>query len=79
MATARPLLRTGTLLPRAGVWLRFYQPYAGRRLGMSGWLSRFLAAIGIGGGKAEADVSYDPALDDRAKGGAPGPGDPDLE
>jgi hypothetical protein len=45
---------------------------------MAGWMSRFLAAIGAGGRKAEADVSYDPALDDKAKGGARGPGDPDV-
>jgi hypothetical protein len=38
---------------------------------MSGWVSRFLAAIGAGGHKAEADVSYDPAVDDRS-------GDSDL-
>jgi hypothetical protein len=35
---------------------------------MSGWVSRFLAAIGAGGHKAEADVSYDPAVDDKAGG-----------
>ena len=28
---------------------------------MTGWVDRFLAAIGLGGRKAEADVSYDPA------------------
>lgn len=28
---------------------------------MNGWMDRFLAAIGLGGRKAEADVSYDPA------------------
>ena len=28
---------------------------------MTGWIDRFLAAIGLGGRKAEADVSYDPA------------------
>ena len=56
----------------------FRQPRAGRQSGMAGWVSRFLAAIGVGGRKAEADVSYDPALDDKANGGAPGPGHPDL-
>jgi len=35
---------------------------------MSGWVSRFLAAIGAGGHKAEADVSYDPVVDDKAGG-----------
>lgn len=28
---------------------------------MAGWIDRLLAAIGIGGRKAEADVAYDPA------------------
>jgi hypothetical protein len=28
---------------------------------MTGWIDRFLAAIGLGGRKAEADVSQDPA------------------
>jgi hypothetical protein len=46
---------------------------------MRDWISRFLAAIGAGGRKAEADVSYDPALDDEAGGGdippPPEPGD----
>jgi hypothetical protein len=28
---------------------------------MAGWIDRLLAAIGMGGRKAEADVSYDPA------------------
>jgi hypothetical protein len=45
---------------------------------MAGWISRFLAAIGAGG-KAEADVSYDPALQDSAKGGEAGSGGSDLE
>ena len=36
---------------------------------MHPWISRFLAAIGVGGRKAEADVSYDRALDDDASGG----------
>jgi hypothetical protein len=45
---------------------------------MSGWLSRFLAAIGAGGRKAEADVSYDPALEDQTEGGKPGSGGSDL-
>lgn len=30
---------------------------------MTGWKDRLLAAIGLGGRKAEADVSYDPARD----------------
>ena len=45
---------------------------------MSGWVSRFLAAIGAGRHKAEADVSYDPVVDDNADGGTPGPGGSDL-
>ena len=32
-------------------------------------MSKFLAAIGLGGNKAEADVSYDPALDEDVTGG----------
>jgi hypothetical protein len=44
---------------------------------MAGWISRFLAAIGARG-KAEADVSYDPAIQDSADGGTPGPGGSDL-
>jgi hypothetical protein len=36
---------------------------------MRNWISRLLAAVGAGGRKAEADVSYDPALDDDASGG----------
>jgi hypothetical protein len=53
---------------------RRVSPAAGRVAGgpMSGWVSRFLAAIGVGGHKAEADVSYDPAVDDRS-------GDSDLD
>jgi hypothetical protein len=46
---------------------------------MSGWVSRFLAAIGAGGHKAEADVSYDPAVDDSVDGGMPGTGGSDLD
>ena len=46
---------------------------------MSGWVSRFFAAIGAGRHKAEADVSYDPVVDDNADGGAPGPGGSDLD
>jgi hypothetical protein len=33
----------------------------GKRLRMAKWVERLLAAIGVGGRKAEADVSYDPA------------------
>jgi hypothetical protein len=39
-------------------------------------MSRVLAAIGIGGNKAEADVSYDPALDHDATSDISGPGEP---
>ncbi len=46
---------------------------------MSGWVSRSLAAIGAGRHKAEADVSYDPVLDDNVDGGTPGPGGSDLD
>lgn len=45
---------------------------------MTKWLSRFLAAIGAGGRKAEADVSYDPALENKTAGGTPGSGGSDL-
>ena len=45
---------------------------------MAGWMSRLLAAIGIGGNKAEADVSYDPALDEEASGGERGAGGSDI-
>lgn len=45
---------------------------------MAGWMSRLLAAIGAGGRKAEADVSYDPAVQDNTDGGTPGPGGSDL-
>jgi hypothetical protein len=45
---------------------------------MANWLSTILAAIGAGGRKAEADVSYDPALEDQATGGTPGSGGSDL-
>src|SRR3954452_12811463 len=38
---------------------------------MAGWIHRFLAAIGAGGHKAEADVSYDPALENHAAGDTP--------
>ena len=44
---------------------------------MAGLMKRFLTAIGIGG-KAEADVSYDPALDENATGGEKGAGGSDL-
>ena len=46
---------------------------------MAGWMSRILAAIGIGGSKAEPDVSYDPALDEDAAGGEKGAGGSDLK
>jgi hypothetical protein len=46
---------------------------------MANWLNRFLAAIGAGGRKAEPDVSYDPALDDKTAGGTPGSGGSDLK
>jgi hypothetical protein len=46
---------------------------------MTELIRRFLAAIGVGGHKTEADVSYDPALDDNAAGGEPGPGGSDLK
>ncbi|HWG00980.1 MAG TPA: hypothetical protein VG164_03920 [Trebonia sp.] len=45
---------------------------------MAGLISRFLAAIGAGRRKAEADVSYDPALTDNTDGGKPGQGGSDL-
>ena len=45
---------------------------------MPQWISRFLAAIGVGGNKAEADVSYDPALDEGAGGGEKGAGGSDI-
>jgi len=45
---------------------------------MSGWMSRVLAAVGLGN-KAEADVSYDPALDEDATGGEKGAGGSDLK
>jgi hypothetical protein len=45
---------------------------------MAKWLSRILAAIGAGGRKAEADVSYDPALENQTTGGTPGSGRSDL-
>jgi hypothetical protein len=46
---------------------------------MTELIRRFLAAIGVGGHTTEADVSYDPALDDNAAGGEPGPGGSDLK
>jgi hypothetical protein len=46
---------------------------------MAELIRRFLAAIGVGGHKTEADVSYDPALDENAPGGEPGPGGSDLK
>jgi hypothetical protein len=45
---------------------------------MAKWLNRLLAAMGSGG-KAESDVSYDPALDNQAAGGTPGSGGSDLK
>jgi len=39
---------------------------------MSEWVSRFPAAIGAGRHKAEADMSYNPVVDDNADGGTPG-------
>ena len=45
---------------------------------MAGWMSRLLAAIGIGGSKTEPDVSYDPALDEDAGGGEKGAGGSDI-
>jgi hypothetical protein len=39
---------------------------------MTGWIHRFLAAIGVGGYKTEADVSYDPVLENHAAGDTPG-------
>ncbi len=45
---------------------------------MAGWMNRLLAAIGAGGRKTEADVSYDPAVQDHADGGTPGSGGSDL-
>lgn len=45
---------------------------------MTGWWSRVLAAVGVGGHKTESDVSYDPVLDDREGGGAAGAGGSDL-
>src|ERR1700759_2780723 len=43
---------------------------------MAEWWHRFLAAVGVG--KAESDVSYDPANQDSRPGGEPGPGGSDL-
>ena len=46
---------------------------------MTGWTDRLLAALGLGGRKAEADVSYEPAHDrtpgkaDTATGTDPNP------
>jgi hypothetical protein len=45
---------------------------------MAGLMNKFLAAIGLGGNKAEADVSYDPALDESTTGGEKGAGGSDL-
>jgi hypothetical protein len=45
---------------------------------MPQWMNRLLAAIGVGGDKAEADVSYDPALDENATGGEKGAGGSDI-
>jgi hypothetical protein len=38
---------------------------------MTGWIDRAMAALGLGGRKPEADVSYDPAQVDRSSGRAP--------
>lgn len=59
---------------------------------MSGWMDRIMAAVGLGGRKAEADVSYEPAHDrtraaeDTTTGAQPDPkfeglpaGDPGTE
>lgn len=46
---------------------------------MPSWIDRFLAAVGMGDRKAEADVSYDPALVRNTAGGEPGPGGSDLK
>jgi hypothetical protein len=46
---------------------------------MSGWMDRILAALGLGGRKPEADVSYDPAQRDRTSGRAPSSGSPDKQ
>ena len=45
---------------------------------MPQWMNRFLTAIGVGGNKAEADVSYDPALDENATGGEKAAGGSDI-
>jgi hypothetical protein len=45
---------------------------------MAELIRRLLAAMGLGGHKTESDVSYDPALDEKAGGGKPGPGGSDL-
>jgi hypothetical protein len=42
---------------------------------MAGWLNRLLAAIGAGGRKSEADVSYDPAVQGSDRDRAPELGD----
>jgi hypothetical protein len=39
---------------------------------MSELMRRFLAAIGVGGRKTEADVEYDPALENHSEGDTPG-------
>jgi hypothetical protein len=44
---------------------------------MSGWTDRILAALGLGGRKPEADVSYDPAEVDRSTCRAPQSAAPD--
>jgi hypothetical protein len=40
---------------------------------MTRWIDRTLAALGLGGRKPEADVSYDPAQVDRSTGRAAKP------
>ena len=45
---------------------------------MASLMHRFLTAIGLSGNKAEADVSYDPALDENATGGEKGAGGSDI-
>jgi hypothetical protein len=46
---------------------------------MAKWLNRILAALGAGGRKTEADVSYDPTLESHTPGGTPGSGGSDLD
>lgn len=42
---------------------------------MAGWINRLLAAIGAGGRKTEADMSYDPAVHGNTGDRTPGPPD----